>query len=168
MRPAMRLSSTHFITDDQGRLGVDPPRAAYWALAAVLALAAALMLTRWGEGVARGLEAPAWAWWGAMGVFAAFAIVFGVQARWGRPLVFDAARAAIVRGERTVALFAQVSHVELLERRGTETHRHWVLRIHHSSGRPIFLGRDSDKDEAGLAAARVAKVVGKPVRYLVR
>ena len=164
----MRASGTRLATDDHGRLCVEVPRATYWAFAVVLALAAALMVTRWGEGVARGLDAPAWAWWGAMGVFIAFAVASGVQARWGHSLVFDAQRGAIVRGERIVARFAEMSHVELLERRATDGHRHWVLRIHCRSGRPIFLGRESSEEGADRAGARVATALGKPVKHVVR
>lgn len=164
----MRRSSIALTTDERGRLCVDLPRDTYWALAAVFGLAAALMLTRWGEGVARGLDAPAWAWWGALGLFIAFAAVFAAQARWGHALVFDAQRAAILRGERIVARFDEVSHVELMERRTTERYNlYWVLRIHRAGGHPIFVGRDSAQDEADLAGARLATALGKPVKYVV-
>jgi len=165
--PTMRASRTRLATDEHGRLCVELPRAAYWALAGVLALAAALMVTRWGEGVARGLDAAPWAWWGAMGVFITFATAFGVQARWGHALVLDARRGAIMRGERVVARFAEVSHVELLERRATDGYRHWVLRIHRSDGRPIFVGRESSEEEADRAGARLGTALGKPVRHVV-
>lgn len=164
----MRGSSIHLATDAHGQLCVELPRSTYWMLAAVLALAAGLMPTRWGAAVASGLEAPAWAWWGVMALFAAFAAAFAVQARWGRPLVFHRARAAIVRGERTLARFADVSHVEIVERRSEDRYRYWVLRVHRADGRPIFLGRDSAKDEADRAAARVATALGKPVKFVVR
>ena len=163
----MRRLSIAFTADAQGHLCVELPRATYWALAVVLGAAAALMATRWGRGVASGLEAPAWAWWGAMGAFAAFAAVFGTQALWGHALVFDARRAAIMRGERIVAPFADVSHVQLAERRGTDRYRHWVLRVCRASGRPIFIGRESSKEEADRAGARLATALGKPVKFVV-
>ena len=166
--PTMRLSSIRFATDAQGHLCVELPRAAYGVLAVVLAAAAGLMVTRWGVGVQRGLEAPPWVWWGAMAVFVAFAAVLAVQARWGHALVFDAHRGAVMRGERVVARYADVSHVELIERRGTERHRHWVLRVHRTGGRPVFIGRESDKDEADRAGARLATAVGKSVKVVVR
>jgi len=134
----------------------------------VLAVAAALMSTRVGAAIAHELQTPAWAWWAAMGVFVVFAAAFGAQALWGRALVFDARRAAIVRGSRVVAPFAQVSHVELIEHRGEKPYRHWALRVHLAGGRRIFLGRDSSDVEADVAAARVATVLGKPVKHVVR
>jgi len=163
----MRFSRIRFTIDAHGRLQVDPPRAAYRALAALFAVAGALMFTRWGRGVAGGLDMPAWAWWAAIAFFIVFAVVFGAQARWGPALVFDVQRAAILRGERVVARFADVSHVEVLEHRSTDRQRYWVLRVHRSGGHPIFIGRESDKDEADRAGARLATELGKPARYVV-
>src|SRR5262245_21320086 len=164
----MRRSSIRLSTDALGCLSVDLPRVTYGALALVLALAAGLMVTRWGDGVGIGLEAPAWAWWGAMGLFIAFAAAFGMQALCGRALVFDARRSAVMRGERVVARFEDVSHVELLERRGTERHRHWVLRVHRAGGGPIFVGRENSREDADHVGARLASVLGKPVRHVAR
>jgi hypothetical protein len=126
------------------------------------------MATGFGATLARELQAPVWAWWAAMGVFVAFAVAFGAQALWGSALVFDAQRAAIVRGSRVVAPFAHVSHVELLERRGEKPYRYWVLCVQLAGGRRIFVGRDSSDVEADLAAARVATAVGAPVKHVVR
>jgi hypothetical protein len=164
----MRRSSIPFATNDQGQLCVQVPRDTYAALAVVLAVAVAFMFTRWGDAVAAELQAPGWAWWGAKGVFLAFAAAFGAQALWGHALVFDTQCAAITRGTRVLAPFAEVSHVELLERRGQKPYRYWAVRVHLINGRRVFLGRESDKTEADLAAARVASVLGKPVKHLVR
>jgi len=164
----MRPSSTRLATNGQGQLCVQVPRDTYAALAVVFTVTAALMATRWGKIIAGELQAPAWAWWGAMGVFLAFAVAFGTRALWGHALVFDTQRAAVVRGARLVAPFADVSHVELLERRGRRGFRYWEVRVHLANGHRIFLGRESDDVEADLAAARVAMVLGKPVRHVVR
>lgn len=164
----MRRSSIRLATSGQGQLCVPVPRDTYAALAVVLGLTVALMVTRWGEIIARELQAPAWAWWGAMGVFLVFAVAFGAQALWGHALVFDAQRAAVMRGARVLAPFADVSHVELLERRGENRYRYWTVRVHLTNGRRIFLGRESDDVEADLAAAHVATVLGKPVKHVVR
>jgi hypothetical protein len=164
----MRRSSTRLATNAQGQLCVQVPRDTYAVIAAVFAVTGALMLTRWGQIIARELQAPAWGWSGAMGFFLVFAAAFGAQALWGHALVFDARRAAIVRGERVLAQFADVSHVELLERRGERRYRYWVVRVHLADGRRVFLGRESDDVEADLAAARVATVLGKPVKHVVQ
>jgi hypothetical protein len=164
----MRRSAIRLATDDNGNLCVELPRDTYAALAVVLAAAAALMATGVGAAIARELQAALWAWWAAMGVFVAFAAAFGAQALWGSALVFDAQRAAIVRGSRVVAPFAQVSHVELLELRGEKPYRYWTLRVHLTGGRRIFLGRDSSDVDADLAAARVATAVAAPVKHVVR
>lgn len=164
----MRRSAIRFVTNGQGQLSVPVPRDTYAALAVVLAAAVAFMATRWGGIVARELQAPAWGWWGAMAVLLAFALAFGVQALRGHALVFNAQRAAIMRGARVLARFADVSHVELLEHRGQKPHRYWALRVHLADGRRIFLGRESDDVQADLAAARVATVLGKAVKHVVR
>lgn len=164
----MRRSSTRLASNSQGQLCVQVPRDTYAVLAVVLAVTVALMATRWGRIIAGELQAPAWAWWAAMGGFLAFAVAFGAQALWGHALVFDTQRAAVMRGARVLAPFADVSHVELLEWRGERKYRYWVVRVHLASGRSIFLGRESDDVEADLAAARVATVLGKPVKHVVR
>lgn len=147
---------------------MEVPRAFYGALALALCGAVALMATGWGEIVAHELQLPAWAWRATKGCFIVFAAACGAQALWGRALVFDAQRAAIVRGNRVVAPFASVSHVELLEHRGQYKHRYWTLRVHLADGHCIVLGRESNDVEADLAAAHVATALGKPVRHVVR
>jgi len=125
------------------------------------------MATGWGEIVANELQVPAWGWRATMGGFIVFAAACVAQVLWGRALVFNAARAAIMRGARVVAPFAGVSHVELLERRAQYKHRHWTLSVRLINGRRIVLGREINDVEADLAAAHVATALGKPVKHLV-
>lgn len=154
-------------TDADGHLRLELPRRTYAMLAVVFVLAAAYMVSRGGRMAVLELEWPAWAQWAAVAVALAFAAPFGQQALWGQPLVFDAQRAAILRGKRVVAPFASVSHVELLERRATDGFRYWAVRVQRAQGRPILLGRERNDVEADLAAARVATALGKPVKHVV-
>lgn len=164
----MSSAAIPLTTDADGRLRLELPRRTYAVLAVVFVLAAAYMASRFGRITVLELEWPAWAQWAGAAVALVFAAPFAQQALWGQPLVFDAQRAAIVRGERVVALFADVSHVELLERRGTDRFRYWSVWVQRIQGRPILLGREHDDVEADLAAARVATALGKPVKHVVR
>jgi hypothetical protein len=155
-------------TDADGHLRLELPRRTYAVLAAVFLLAAAYMASRFGRMAVLELEWPAWAQWAAMAVALAIAALFGQQALWGQALVFDAKRAAILRGKRQVARFADVSHVERLERRATDRFRYWAVRMQRNRGQPILLGRERSDVEADLAAARVATALGKPVKHVVR
>jgi len=161
-------TAIRLITGPDGHLGVALPRRTYAVLAVLFTLAALFMASDFGRAAVRELEWPVWGQWAATAVALGFAAPFGQQALWGQPLVFDAHQAAIVRGQRVVAEYAALSHVELRERRGTDRHRHFELRVHRSGGRPIFLGRETDALEADLVAARVATALGKPVKHVVR
>jgi hypothetical protein len=155
-------------TEADGHVGVALPRRTYAVLALLFTLAALFMASDFGRAAARELEWPAWGQWAAVAVALGFAAPFGQQALWGQPLVFDAHQAAIVRGQRVVAEYAALSHVELRERRAQDRFRVWELRICRAEGRPIFLGRETDDLEADLVAARVATAIGKPVKHVVR
>lgn len=161
-------SAIQLTTDPEGHLRLELPRRTYAVLAVVFVLAAAYMASRFGRLAVLSLDWPAWAQWASVAVALAFAAPFGQQALWGQPLVFNTQCAAMLRGDRVVALFADVSHVELLERRATGVERSWSVRVHRNQGRPIFIGRERNDVEADLAAARVATVLGKPVKHVVR
>lgn len=155
-------------TDRLGRLSVLPPRRLYAIFAVALSLAAMALATRWGrlQMIELGWSGNAH-WVAALGALLV-AAPLAQQALWGKPLVFDAERAVVLRGERVLARFADLSHVEIFERRGEDGYRLFTLRVRRTSGRPIFLGRERDDGEADRAAARVATVIDKPVRHVVR
>lgn len=164
----MRDDALQLTTDADGNLCLELPRRTYAVLAVVFVLAAAFMATHSGRLAVLELGWPAWSQSAAVAAALAFAAPFARQALWGQPLVFNTQRAAIVRGTRVVARFADVSHVELLEHRLQRSERFWVVRVHRKQGWPILIGRDRNDVEADLAAARVATVLGKPVKYVVR
>jgi hypothetical protein len=151
-------------TDRQGHLCADVPRLLYALLAAVFGVAAAAIAAAW-----RILDIPAVMpasqWW-ITAVLCALSALFAAQALWGNALVFDAQRGELMRGSAVVSRFADVNHVELREVRA-DNHAYWRIYLHLAGGRSLFLGRDGNDVEADIAAARLAKVLSKPVKYVV-
>ncbi len=166
----MRLQEIHLTTNDDGHLCIEVRRALYGLLAVVLCAAVALMSTRWGDIVADEMGLSARAWWVIKSGFVVFAGTCIYQAVWGRALVFDARLGAIMRGDRMVTPFANVSHVQLLEHRGEYKHQYtyWTISVQLLTGRPLRVGRETNDVEADLAAAHLATALGKPVKYVVR
>jgi len=159
--------SMGLITNDRGQLTVPVPRLQHVIAALLLAATAALLIVWIVQDPAAGADLPPGFRIGAAAFCGLFAVAFAWQSGFARPLVFDAQRAAIVRGERVVARFAEVQHVELLERR-SRNHTHWRVRVCLSGSRRIDLGVQRADIDADLAAARVATALGKPVRHVVR
>ncbi|MFI4932519.1 MAG: hypothetical protein ACHP83_19915, partial [Burkholderiales bacterium] len=63
--------------------------------------------------------------------------------------------------------FADVDHVELREKR-TQNATFWRVRVRLTNSRKIDLGPQACDIDADLVAARVATVIGKPVRHVLR
>ena len=154
-------------TNERGQLFVVIPRIQY-AIAAALLAATAVLFVVWMVNDPLGSpEMPHW----VRACAALFCIVFAAGFGWlsffGQPLTFDAHRGAIVKGEHVLVRFADVDHVELREKR-TENATFWRVRVRLANSRSIDLGPQPSDIDADLIAARVATVVGKPVRHVVR
>lgn len=150
-----------------GQLCVAVPRAGYGALAGVLLIAAAALSLGWADWFIREIDLPLRVRWIAWAFCGVFGVALLVQALWGRPLIFDPKRAALVRGSRVVARFADVQAVELREVRGDDG-RFFQVRLQLVHGRSVLVARTSSDIDADWAAARVGEAVGQPVKHVVR
>jgi hypothetical protein len=154
-------------SNERGQLFVVIPRFQY-AIGAALLATTAIVFAAWMIKDPLGSpEMPQWVRGCALVYCTVFAAGLGWLALFGQPLTFDAQRAAVVRGQRIVAHFADVDHVEIREKR-TKNHTFWRVRVRLSSLRSIDLGVQASQVDAGIAAAHVATVLGKPVRHVIR
>jgi hypothetical protein len=163
----MTFSTMAIDTNEHGQLCLVIARIQY-ATGAVLLATTAVLFALWIVKDPLGSpEMPQWVRACAFLYCSVFAAGLGWLSLSGQPLTFDAQRAALIRGQRTVARFADVDHVEVREKR-THNHTFWRVRVCLTSLRSIDLGVQASQVDAGIAAAHVSTVLGKPVRHVIR
>jgi len=164
MRLTIRCMSLE--TNARGHLYLGIPRIQYLISALLLGLAA-LLCAAWAAGPAGDGGLPNWFRIAALIFCAASAIGFGWWAAYGLPLEFDESLKRLVRGQRVIARFAEIDHVEILEKRARNFVSYRVSLCLKRS-RKIDFGTQRAGIDASDMAARIATVIDKPVRVVVR
>jgi hypothetical protein len=154
-------------TNARGHLYLGIPRIKYVISAALLSLAALLFAAWIANDPVGGGGLPGWFRMFSLIFCAASAIGFGWWSAYGSPLEFDERLKCLVRGKRTIARFADVDHVEILEKRAVNyVFYRVILRLKRS--RNMDLGPQRSQIDASTMAADIARVIDRPVRVVVR
>jgi hypothetical protein len=155
-------------TNSRGNLTVAEPVVLYWLLATVMAFAAMLLAGwMWAEPGAIDGQ-PGWFRPLALSLSALASLGIAAWARFGKPIEFDRRRQAVVRGQRVVAPYAEIIHVELREV-STENNRtsYRVLLARKGKGAlRIDLGPIPNDLDASTAAAKIATAIDRPVQLV--
>ena len=154
-------------TNARGNLYVEIPRILYLVSALVLGLAALLFAAWIAKDPAGRAEFPNEFRVFSLVFCAASAIGLGWWSAYGSPLEFDERTRRLVRGKRVIAGFADVDHVEIVEKRAERfVFYRVILRLKRS--RNMDLGTQRSQIDASTMAADIARVIDKPVRVIVR
>jgi len=150
-----------------GHLYLGIPRIRYVIAAVLLGLAALLFATWIAKDPVGGGEFPNWFRIFSLIFCAVSAIGFGWWSAYGSPLEFNARLKCVVRGKRTIARFADVDHVEILEKQAVR-YVFYRVRLRLKRSRSIDLGPKRSQFDASTMAADIARVMDKPVQVVVR
>ena len=154
-------------TNDRGHLYLGITRIQYLISALLLGLTAVFFAVWIARDPAGDGGLPNWFRVSALIFCAASAIGFAWWSEYGSPLEFDEGLKCLVRGQRVIARFAEMDHVEILERRTRNFVFYRVsLRLNRSG--KIDLGTQGSGLDASAMAASIATVIDKPVRVVVR
>jgi hypothetical protein len=153
-------------TDDRGHLILEIPRVQYRICALLLGLAA-LLCAAWAAGFADDAGLAHWFPIAALVFCATGAIGFGWWSVYGMPLEFDADRKCLVRGRRVIAGFADMDHVEIMEKRA-HNFIYYRVSLRPTRSRPIVFATGRSEINASIMAAKIATAVDKPVRVVIR
>ena len=154
-------------TNAQGHFYVTIPRVQYLISALLLGLTAVLFAVWIAKDPAGDGVLPNWFRVSAVVFCAASAIGLAWWSIYGLPLEFDERRKCLVRGQRVVAKFADMDHVEILERR-TRNYVFYRVSLCLARSRKIDLGAQGSGIDASTMAARISTAIDKPVQVVVR
>ena len=155
-------------TNAQGNLYLEIPRIQYLISALLLGLAALLFAAWIAKYPAGHAEFPNGFRFFSLIFCAASAIGLGWWSAYGSPLEFDERLQCLVRGQRVIARFADVDHVEILEKRTTHNFVFYRVTLRLNRSRNIDLGTQRSQIDASTMAADIARAIDKPVRVVVR